>query len=200
MRSAELTALLGSRICHDLISPLGAIGNGVELLAMSGAVAGPEMSLISESIDHANARIRYFRVAFGAAAAGQRMGRDEVMSVLRALSAGGRVSYAWNTPADLGRREVKLAFLCLMCAEAAMAWGGKLTVSADTADGPWEVRGDAPRLRLDPPRWAILAAGDAAPGEVAAADVQFVLAPLAAEDCGRRIAATLGETEIALRF
>lgn len=204
MRPGELTALLGSRICHDLISPLGAIGNGVELLAMSGAVAGPEMSLISESIDNANARIRFFRVAFGAAAAGQRMGRDEVMSVLRGLSAGGRVSYGWNTPVDLGRREVKLAFLCLMCAETAMPWGGRLTVTAETDAGPWEVRGEAARLRPDPARWAILsatdAASDAVPGEVAASEVQFILAPLAAEDCGRRIATRFGEAEVVVRF
>jgi histidine phosphotransferase ChpT len=63
----ELTSLIGSRICHDLISPLGAIGNGVELLAMSEVAKGPEMSLIAESVENANARIRFFRVAFGAA-------------------------------------------------------------------------------------------------------------------------------------
>ncbi len=200
MRPAELTALLGSRICHDLISPLGAIGNGVELLAMSGAVAGPEMSLISESVDNASARIRFFRVAFGAAMTGQRIGREEVSSILNALSAGGRLSYAWQTPTDLSRREVKLAFLVLMCAEAAMPWGGRLTVTADADDGPWLVRGEAARLRFDPPKWAILASGDAEPGEVSAAEVQFVLAPLAAEDSGRRIEVRFAESEINLQF
>ena len=39
----DLAALVGSRICHDLISPIGAIGNGVELLMMEGAAKGPEM-------------------------------------------------------------------------------------------------------------------------------------------------------------
>jgi histidine phosphotransferase ChpT len=200
MRPAELTALLGSRICHDLISPLGAIGNGVELLAMSGAVAGPEMSLISESIDNASARIRFFRVAFGAAGADQRIGREEVLSILGALSAGGRLGFVWQTPADLSRREVKLAFLVLMCTEAAMPWGGRLTVSADADSGRWVVRGEAARLRFDPPKWAILASGDAEPGEVSAAEVQFVLAPLAAEDCGRKVEVKFAETEIMLRF
>ncbi len=41
----DLIALVGSRICHDLVSPLGAIGNGVELLAMAGAMPGPELAL-----------------------------------------------------------------------------------------------------------------------------------------------------------
>jgi histidine phosphotransferase ChpT len=200
MRPAELTALLGSRICHDLISPLGAIGNGVELLAMSGAVAGPEMSLISESIDNASARIRFFRVAFGAAGADHRIGREEVLSVLGALSAGGRLAYAWTTPADLSRREVKLAFLVLMCVEAAMPWGGRVTVTLPPDGGPWAIIGEAPRLRFDPPKWAILAAGDAAPGEVSASDVQFLLAPLAAEELGRPLQLTFAETEIAVRF
>ena len=52
----DLAALLGSRICHDLISPIGAIGNGLELLMMDPGTHGPEMSLISESVGHANAR------------------------------------------------------------------------------------------------------------------------------------------------
>ena len=71
----DLSALLGSRICHDLISPLGAIANGVELLQMSGAAASPEVALIAESVANANARIRFFRVAYGIASAGQRVGR-----------------------------------------------------------------------------------------------------------------------------
>lgn len=167
---------------------------------MSGAVAGPEMSLISESIDNASARIRFFRVAFGAAGAEQRIGREEVVSILGALSAGGRLSYVWQTPAELSRREVKLAFLAAMCVEAAMPWGGRLTVSTEADGAPWRICGEAARLRFDPPKWAILAAGDAEPGEVSAAEVQFVLAPLAADDLGRRIEVAFAETEILLRF
>src|SRR5690606_36320108 len=83
-RSAEapdLGALVASRICHDLVNPLGAIGNGVELLALTtgfGPAAGPqgaslqgtaggspELALIAESTTHAAARARLFRLAFG---------------------------------------------------------------------------------------------------------------------------------------
>ena len=67
MSPKDLNALLGSRICHDLISPLSAIGNGIELLTLSGVDAPSEIALISESVDNANTRIRFFRVAFGAA-------------------------------------------------------------------------------------------------------------------------------------
>ena len=54
----DLAALVGSRICHDLISPIGAIGNGVELLSLTDGDTGAEMDLINESVQNANARIR----------------------------------------------------------------------------------------------------------------------------------------------
>ena len=58
---ATLAALLGSRICHDLISPLGAIGNGIELLELSG-IDSPEVALIREAVADANRRIKLFRI------------------------------------------------------------------------------------------------------------------------------------------
>ena len=71
LAAGELSQLLGSRLCHDLVSPLGAIGNGVELLEMSpdfpGIAACPELQLIAESVSSARARIQIFRVAFGQA-------------------------------------------------------------------------------------------------------------------------------------
>jgi len=56
----ELSALLGSRLCHDLISPIGAISNGMQLLEMTTSPT-PEVELIRQSVDNVNARIRYFR-------------------------------------------------------------------------------------------------------------------------------------------
>ncbi|MEP3017383.1 MAG: histidine phosphotransferase, partial [Tateyamaria sp.] len=56
--NVNLGALIGSRICHDLISPIGAINNGLELLGMSNEREGPELDLISESVGNASARIR----------------------------------------------------------------------------------------------------------------------------------------------
>ena len=77
---ADISALVSSRICHDLVSPLGAIGNGVELLGMSGAPEGPELQLINESVENANARLRFFRIAFGAASADQVISRSEILA------------------------------------------------------------------------------------------------------------------------
>lgn len=57
----NLAALIGSRICHDLISPIGAINNGLELLGMSGnRMEGPEIDLIGQSVQNASARASAF--------------------------------------------------------------------------------------------------------------------------------------------
>jgi histidine phosphotransferase ChpT len=67
----DLVALVGSRIAHDLANPLGAIANGVELLALTGQGNSAELQLITESVANATARIKAFRIAFGAAPPGQ---------------------------------------------------------------------------------------------------------------------------------
>lgn len=145
----DLIALVGSRICHDLISPLGAIGNGVELLMMSGNGPGPELALISESVTNANARIRFFRISFGAAAPGQGVARAEVRSILDDMTRGGRLKIDWDLAGDAARTEVKLAFLAIQCLESALPFGGRICVSAD--GGRWQIGAEAPRLKVDPP-------------------------------------------------
>jgi len=193
----DLTALLGSRICHDLISPLGAIGNGVELLAMAGTAAGPEMALIAESVASAKARIRFFRIAFGAAAPDQRLGRPEILAVIEGMTRSGRMAVDWHPEGDQARREVKLAFLGLQCLESALPWGGR--VSVQRVGAGWLLRAEAQRVKAEAALWAVLAGqGDA--GEVSAAQVHFALLPVEAGRQGRRAQADLGETGINLRF
>ena len=102
-------------------------------MMMDRATTGPEVALISESVANANARIRFFRVAFGAATADQRMGRPEITSILADTTKGGRLTVDWLLPGDQARREVKLAFLAVQCLESAMPWGGRVTV--DSAGG-----------------------------------------------------------------
>lgn len=193
----DLNALLGSRICHDLISPIGAIGNGVELLIMDGVHKGPEIALIAESVASANARIRYFRIAFGASATDQRIGRPEVQNILADLTRGGRLSIDWNGPPDLQRREVKLVFLVLMCLETAMAYGGRITV--DHAEGGWTLTGTAQKLRVDPDLWEMLSRPSSG-HPVTAAQVHFALAPEELSRQGRKLAAEITGGDIRLTF
>lgn len=193
----DLTALLGSRICHDLISPIGAISNGLELLIMDGSQGGPEMVLISESVANANARIRFFRVAFGLAQTDQRIARSEVQSILTDVTRGGRLQVEWTSDTDLARAEVKLAFLLIQCLEHAMAYGGRLIVNSQ--DGRWQISGQAEKLRIDTALWEVLANPNANP-PITPALVQF---PLAAEELltrGFRLKTTLNQRDILLEF
>lgn len=192
----NLAALIGSRICHDLISPIGAINNGLELLGMSGGTPGPEIDLIQESVGNASARIRFFRIAFGAAGE-QMMGRAEVMSILDDLMEGGRLDVAWGPLDPQARSEVRMAFLALQCLESAMPYGGRIEVSQD--DGNWLLHGHADKLNIDEPLWNTLATKDA-PVDLRPAQVQFALLPIVAGDAGRRIVTEMSETQIKLRF
>lgn len=194
----DYAALIGSRICHDLISPIGAIGNGVELLQMGGGSAsGPEFALIAESAASANARIRFFRLAFGAATAGQRLSRSEVQTTLADLVRGSRIRIDWSSTADLGRTEVKLACLALMCLETAMPRGGEITIR----QGPtgWRILGTALRLRIDDALWSALPSTPAA----AALTPGLVHFGLFAEELRRQsvnLTLSVAENEIEMRF
>ena len=187
----DLTALVGSRICHDLISPLGAIGNGVELLTLTGGGGGAEMALISQSVASANARIRFFRIAFGAAEPGRSLSRGEIVSVLEDAGRIGKVKVSWRAPGDVSRLEAKLAFLLLQCFETAMPFGGGVEVRPER--GRWRMVGVADKLRVDPEIWGVLA-GDGRRVSVTPAQVHFALAPDLARRMGRRLAVeTTGE-------
>ena len=168
----DLAALLGSRICHDLISPLGAIGNGVELLSLDGDGQRPEVALIAQSVAAANARIRFLRVAFGVAGDDQRLGRPEILGLLRDWTDGGRLAVDWQVTGDHPRRVVRRAFLALMCAESALPFGGTINVQRNAGD--WHLSATGRRLRIDPAPWACLT-DPAAPVALAPPLVQFGL-------------------------
>ena len=179
----DLSALIGSRICHDLISPLGAIGNGVELLAMS-LPPSPELDLVSESVANAQARIRMFRLAFGAADAEARIAGRELAGILDGLGRGGKLRFEWSLPDDLPRREAKLLLLIVQCCESAMAWGGTVSIRHDGEGAVIEAQ--AQRLRLEPELWEPLARGEA-PEAPRAAAVHFAIIPGLLAETGRQL-------------
>lgn len=193
----DLAALVGSRICHDLISPIGAIGNGVELISMEGSAKGPEMMLISESVAHANARIRFFRVAFGACSSDQRIGRAEVATILSDISHGSRVQIEWESPNDLPRRDVKLVFLLILCLETALPFGGKIRI--DRSDQRWLIHATSIKLRADASLWECLVSPTLT-AEIGPAQVQFALVPKEISRQHRRLTTEISKSEIRLSF
>lgn len=197
MTELELNSLVGSRICHDLISPLGAIGNGVELLSMSGVGAAPEMSLITESVDSANARIRFFRVAYGAAKADSVIGHAELKSVLHDLYRGNRLAVDWRITDDVPRIEAKLAFLLLQCMESACPWGGKVQVTR--SGETWNIFGQTERMKIDAPFWDLLV-DERKQVDVTPSNVHFALIQPAAQQVGRRVTTNITDTSLSISF
>lgn len=193
----KIAALLGSRICHDLIGPVGAVGNGLELLALSGLPRTPELALVAESAAHAAARIRLFRLAFGAAGTGQHIGADELSDILGAVFNAGRLDVSWQAPGPHPRAEVRAVLLALLCAEAALGASGKLTVLRE--GGRWCVRGNSDRINAMPALWAILT-GAAPPDTVAPAAVQFLLLPPACAEARMNCDVERSETAVTIRL
>lgn len=190
----DLLSLLGSRICHDLISPIGAIGNGVELLMMGGAARGAEMALIADSVANASARIRFFRVAFGIASHDQRMARSEIRAILADVARGGRITMDWAGPSDVARREAKLLFLLMLCMESALPFGGHIAVDRDTR---WSVTATSPKLKIDTQLWDVLLHPADAPG-LTPAQVHFALVPEELRRQERRMTTDLSADTIRL--
>lgn len=195
---AHLAALVGSRLCHDLISPIGAIQNGLELIALAGPIdLSPEMALIQDSCESAAARIRFFRVAFGQAGEQQMMGRREIASTLTALGKGGKLQVDWTPQEDLPRIQVQLAFLAYLCCESALPHGGTLRVDRDAAG--WTLQATGPRIAADPRHWDHLNGN--APSDWPGADrVHFVLLPIQAEAAGQKIYATPADDSITIKI
>lgn len=129
MTQADLAGLVGSRLCHDLVSPLGAIGNGIELLSLSpgmaAVTASPEMALINDALAAARARINLFRLAFGQSGGDQRIGQAELARSFDEMAAGGRLKITLDAQGDVARVEMRMLLLAALCVETSLPWGAR---------------------------------------------------------------------------
>lgn len=193
----RLAALVSSRLCHDIVSPLGAIGNGLELLELSGEFPGiarsPEMQLIAESVEAARARIRWFRVAFGHASPDQRLSLSELSALLADVEKGGRLKLRLEAEGDLPRAEARMILLALMCLETALPWGGRVLVCRGASG--WRLVAESSRTKPDPALWSWLDpdATRARP-EPASSEVHFLLLAGFARAAGRPLSWELDES------
>lgn len=193
----DLAALVGSRICHDLISPIGAISNGVELLSLTDGDTGAEMDLINDSVQSASARIKYFRIAYGAAGEDQQVGRTEILSILAATARGGRFNYIWQVDGDQPRRLVRCVLLMLQALETALPLGGDIQIHLE--GDTWVMHAQGPRLNVDKPLWSNLLAPNVAFRHTAA-QVQFALLPIVAAEAGRTIRVNITDDHLVAAF
>ena len=181
---ASLAALIGSRICHDLISPIGAISNGLELVGMTSAARdSPEMSLIQQSCNHAAARIRFFRIAFGTAADTCPIAVEEARNTLAGHYAGTRISTQWDIERDLARNVTQLAYLSALCLETALPQGGVIGITLQAHTLMATARADT--VRRTSPIWSVLDGAESDhPPEVRPPEVQFLLLARICGDTG----------------
>jgi histidine phosphotransferase ChpT len=152
----DLASLLCSRLCHDLLSPVGALSNGLELLADE---RDPEMrqrcfDLLDQSARISTDKLKFFRLAFGAAGGfGESVPVDEAKAVTEALVGDAkRVELNWALSADrLPKGAVKVLLNFAQIGLDALVRGGTLDVGAESRDGASEivVRAAGPRIAFD---------------------------------------------------
>ena len=157
MNSVDLASLLCSRLCHDLMSPVGALNNGIELLADE---TDPDMrekclELLAESARASANKLKFFRLAFGAAGGfGEEIDTHEAEVALQGLfGPERRIELGWMVADNkLPKQAVKLLLNLALLAGDALVRGGRLDVGAERSDGQIElaVRGEGPRILLDP--------------------------------------------------
>jgi histidine phosphotransferase ChpT len=136
--SLDLAALLSSRVCHDVISPVGAIVNGLEVLEeeKDAEMRGHALALIKSSAAEASARLQFCRLAFGAAGSkGAEIDTGDAEHVTRQLLADERTKLEWSVPRVLmSKNKVKLLLNLCLIADAAIPRGGVISV-ASTGSG-----------------------------------------------------------------
>src|SRR5215212_10399130 len=157
MKSVDLASLLCSRLCHDLMSPVGALNNGIELLADE---TDPDMrekclELLADSARASANKLKFFRLAFGAAGGfGEEIDTHEAEAALEGLfGPERRIELGWVvSDGKLPKDAVKVLLNLALLAGDALVRGGRLDVGAERSGGEIElaVRAEGPRILLDP--------------------------------------------------
>lgn len=189
----DLAALLSSRIAHDLISPLSAVGNGVELLELTGGAGSAERALVRDSLARTEAQLRLCRLAFGLARPGQSLAPSE----LAGLFPGPRFAVDWQIGTEPERARVKLALLLILCCDSAMPRGGRAAVAGGPAG--WRIVAEAERLEVEPGLWGLIETPEV-PDGLTPATVHFALAGIEAAAQRRLITVSFSETSIRITF
>jgi histidine phosphotransferase ChpT len=134
----DLAALIASRICHDLISPVGAIINGLEVLDEDedGEMREVALDLVRKSARTASARLQFCRLAFGfAGSAGATVDLADAERVARAYVDGDRAQLDWKVPPGYAPKDrVKLSLTLVALSQQAIPRGGNIVLAATGAE------------------------------------------------------------------
>ncbi len=198
----DLAALLCSRVCHDLISPVGAIVNGLEVMEedKDEETKTFALDLIKKSAHQASAKLQFCRLAFGAAgSAGAQIDLGDAEKAARGLLEDGKTALTWSLPRELlPKNRVKLLLNMLLIAAGSIARGGMLTAEPVTGEGAggFVVTASGLNAKLNPAAAELLAGNSAEPVDAHA--VQPLYAGILARDCGLMLSAVCGEGTVTL--
>jgi histidine phosphotransferase ChpT len=202
IEAVDLAALLCSRVCHDLISPVGAIVNGLEVLAeeKDEGTKTFALDLIKNSAVTASAKLQFWRIAFGAAGSfGAQIDLGDAETITRGFFEDDKTKLAWNLPrALLPKNRVKLLLNLLLVAGQTIPRGGKLAVDQIGAGESMGFKVSAAGVNAKiPPAVAALLAGDAGGTPLDAQRIQPFYANLLAQASGVKVAMVMeGETVV----
>jgi len=191
IEALDLAALLCSRVCHDLISPVGAIVNGLEVLEeeKDEATKTFALELIRKSAGTASAKLQFCRIAFGAAgSAGAQIDLGDAEKIARGFFEDEKTKLAWNTPrALMPKNRVKLLLNMLLIAGQTIPRGGQITVDPiGSGDGMgFKVTAAGVNAKISPAVPALLA-GETGAEALDAHRIQPFYAGLLAKDCGAK--------------
>jgi len=187
----DFASLLCSRLCHDLLSPVGALNNGLELLADE---TDPEMrarcmELLSESARVSANKLKFFRLAFGAAGGfGERVdAREAQVAIQGLLGDNKRLTLDWVIErTELTKSAIKVLLNLSMIAGDALVRGGRLTIGAEDNDGLTEIvlHAEGARVVLDPELRATLVNGAAEDAVTPRAAAAYLVHAIASEAGG----------------
>jgi len=196
--SVEFASLLCSRLCHDLLSPVGAMNNGIELLADE---QDPEMrerviELLADSARASADRLKFFRLAFGAGGGfGETLDANEVKAAVEGLVRGNaRITLGWMVEMPvIPKTAAKILLNLVMVAFDALVRGGTLDVGVEGSEVV--VRSEGPRIVLDAEIREVLANGQ---GPVTSRTSAVWLTRRLADDAGGTVTLADGDEGVLL--
>lgn len=151
----DYASLLCSRLCHDLLNPVGALNNGIELLADETDPAMREqcIGLLGDSARVSAAKLKFYRLAFGSAGGyGETLPTHEVRAAVEGMFSSGKLAIQWLVAEDnLAKAPAKVLLNLALIAGEALPRGGTLMLGMEHVAGSVDiaVRGEGPRLTLD---------------------------------------------------
>jgi len=202
LEALDLAALLCSRVCHDIISPVGAIINGLEVLDEDNSEDMREFAfgLIKRSARQASAKLQFARLAFGAAgSAGAEIDLGDARKVATGYMDGEKAEFSWEAPHVLMPKNlVKLLLNLILLAVAAVPRGGTVNVTvASASPARFILRSAGPSARV-PPAFEKLIPGDIAGATIDAQLVQAYYTGALARACGMTISARLEGADVVI--